>query len=81
MILDSFINDLNHRFKDFSNIVRQFECLDPKKYFLEEKINEKSIGELKKLSEINQIDIDHDDLISEYESFSCVYYHLNKGCD
>lgn len=27
------------------------------------------------------IDIDQDDLILEYESFSSVYYHLNKDCE
>jgi len=72
VILDSFVNVLNHRFEDFSNTVQQFECLDPKKYFLKKKVNEKSINQLKKLSDIYQIDIDQDDLILEYESFSSV---------
>lgn len=81
VILDSFINVLNHRFEDFSNIVQQFECLDPRKYFFEKKTNEKSINQLKKLSETYKIDIDQDDLILEYESFTSVYYHLNKDCE
>lgn len=54
VILDSIINVLNHRFEDFYITVKQFECLDPKKYFFEKKFNEKSISELKKLSEIYQ---------------------------
>ncbi|KAL4142042.1 hypothetical protein QTP88_004574 [Uroleucon formosanum] len=81
VILDSFVNVLNHRFEDFSNTVQQFECLDPKKYFFDKKISEKSINQLIKLSDIYQIDIDQDDLILEYESFSSVYYHLNKDCE
>jgi len=81
VILDSFVNVLNHRFEDFSNTVQKFECLDPKKYFFEKKVNEKSINQLKKLSDIYQIDIDQDDLVLEYKSFSSVYYHLNKDCE
>ncbi|KAL4090727.1 hypothetical protein QTP88_025508 [Uroleucon formosanum] len=81
VILDSFVNVLNHRFEDFSNTVQQFECLDPKQYFFDKKISEKSINQLIKLSDIYQIDIDQDDLILEYESFSSVYYHLNKDCE
>jgi len=46
--VDSSINVLNHRFEDFSNTVKQFECLDPKQYFSEKNTNKKSIGELKK---------------------------------
>ncbi|XP_025197467.1 uncharacterized protein LOC112596191 [Melanaphis sacchari] len=69
------------KFEDFSNTVQKFECLDPKKYFFKKKVNEKSINQLKKLSDIYQIDIDQDDLILEYESFSSVYYHLNKDCE
>ncbi|KAL4141516.1 hypothetical protein QTP88_004145 [Uroleucon formosanum] len=69
------------KFEDFSNTVQQFECLDPKKYFFDKKISEKSINQLIKLSDIYQIDIDQDDLILEYESFSSVYYHLNKDCE
>jgi len=37
VIVDSFINVLNYRFDDCSNTVKQFECLDPKKYFFEKK--------------------------------------------
>lgn len=81
VILDSFINVLKHRFEDFSNTVQQFECLDPKKYFSENKTNEQSISALKKLSLIYQIDIDQDDLVSEYRSFTSVYHHLNKACE
>jgi len=48
VILDSFINVLNHRLKDFSNTVQQFECLDPKKYFfLKKKLMRNQLMNLK----------------------------------
>ncbi|XP_022166089.1 zinc finger MYM-type protein 1-like, partial [Myzus persicae] len=56
-------------------------AVDSVKYFFEKKTNEKSINQLKKLSETYKIDIDQDDLILEYESFTSVYYHLNKDCE
>lgn len=33
-----------------------------------------------KNSAVYQIDIDEDNIMSEYESFSSVYYHLNNDC-
>lgn len=67
VIRDSFIHVLKNRFEDFSNTVKQFEFLDLNKFFSGKKTNEQSIDALKNLSKIYEIDIDENDLISEYK--------------
>lgn len=59
-VLDSLVNA--NRFEDFSNIVKEFDILKPKKYFNGNAIIDQSIDSLMELSTIYQTDIDQDDL-------------------
>lgn len=56
VILDSFINTLKHRFNDYSNIVKKFEILNPKKNFKEN--IEENIVSNKQLFRFYEVDID-----------------------
>jgi len=78
IILDVFSNVLKTRFKDFSNVVKKFEILDPKKSFQRKKTDDLCFEPLQKLSEFYQVDVDQNDLIMEYKMFCSVYNQLNK---
>lgn len=55
---------VKYRFEDFSNVVKKFEVLDPKKVSIEN-IDE-NIVNIKQLSTFYEIDVDGTDLEIEY---------------
>lgn len=56
VILDSFTNTLKHRFEDFSNIVKKFEVLNPKK--MSKKNIDENIVSIQNLSKFYNVDVD-----------------------
>lgn len=74
VILDSFTNTLKHRFEDFSNIVKKFEVLNPKK-MSKENIDENIIS-IQNLSKFYNVDVDEVDIEVEYRSFCLVFHQV-----
>lgn len=74
VILDSFTNTLKHRFEDFSNTVKKFEVLNPKK-MSKENIDENIIS-IQNLSKFYNVDVDEVDIEVEYRSFCLVYHQV-----
>jgi len=79
VILDSFTNTLKHRFKDFSNIVKKFDVLNPKK-MSKENIDENIIF-IQNLSKFYNFDVDEVDIEVEYRSFCLVYHQVYDEVD
>ncbi|KAL4112674.1 hypothetical protein QTP88_016421 [Uroleucon formosanum] len=74
VILDSFTNTLKHCFEDFSNIVKKFEVLNPKK-MSKENIDENIIS-IQNLSTFYNVNVDEVDIEVKYRSFCLVYHQV-----
>lgn len=75
-LLDTFSNQLEERFKDFTTVVHKFKVLDPK-YFVQKSFHECEEA-LSDLADMYESDTEKEDLLSEFKSFCQLYKQMLK---
>ena len=75
-LLDTFSNQLEERFKDFTTVGHKCKVLDPT-FFVQESFNECEEA-LSELADMYESDTEKEDLLSEFKSFCQLYKQMLK---